>query len=854
MNRLLEVMRRIWFLLNRSRFEREMEEEIEEHRRQLGNPRAFGNTLRIREKSAEAWGWTGVEQALQDLRFAMRSLWASPVFTLGSISILAAGIALNLMVFEIVDTVLLRVPAIRDAQSMVRFYKSSPGHSSSSVPLRQAEYLGANNRDLAAVITSTSRNLAWGDDSADRVEVHFVSPNVFDELGYGPAAGRVLHAAIDGPGDAAPVVVLSHDFHARRLASDPAVIGATVRIDNQPIQVVGVAAANYPSLRPKRADMWLPIGQMRHWVSGAASDSWRSQGVEMYGRLRPGVTRASVRESLRATNAALSKEWPAEVREGEWLEPYPAESRFQSPRERRQMWTVAALGMALALLILAVACSNLANLVLSRCAARAHEISLRAALGAGRARLVRQQLMESCVLTCAGSALGVLGGRALLLLLLSRFDVPPGLDFSGDGRTVIAAVFLAAVSISVAGLIPALSATQGNLASRLRSPAVAGSRGLPTRRWLAGAQIAGSLVLVLTAGTFSQQTLRVLTSGTGFDFANVAVLDASLDRFHMTSAAARNFWETVRASLLANPGIEAVSIVSYAPLGTSLNEGTYDSDAPGIAVTSISAEPGLLRMLNIPLLRGRDFAPGDGHDSTAIIGRRIAEQMYGTIDVVGRTFPRTNGKRIIVGVTAGAGLVKVAASNTSELYTPLDPARYANYTLLAKARGNPAGVLGTLRQAARAADSRVLAASSTMQSGFERRVQPYRTTAAAISFTAAAALALAAAGVFGLVSFTVAQRTREIGIRRALGAGSASILGSLLGGLRAPVIAGTIGGVSGAAATCYALRAEPFYLAFGDPVTMCISVAVVLGAGAAAVIVPGLRAVALDPVRAIRFE
>ncbi len=854
MDKLLELARRLWFLLNRSRLERELEEEMAEHRRQMGDPRAFGHSLHRREEARDAWGWRWLDQAWLDARFAARVLRKSPVFASSAVTILATGIGVNLALFQIIDAVLLRPPAIRDPGSLARLYRKGVSHTSSSVPYPMARFLRANNSAISGVITTLTVPSAWNGDAGDQIDAQFVSPNIFDELGYGPAAGRVLHEDPDERPGAPPAVVLSHALWTRRFGADPAVIGSTVRINNGTATVVGIAAANYPGLRFSRADVWIPIEQLPWFVHGAKIDAWDTSRVELYARLRPGVTVGAARESMRATVSALAAARPRDVKKDEWLEPYSGDRHFQTDQEFFSVRAIAALGMALALLILGVGCSNLANLVLARASARVHETSIRASLGAGREQLIRQQLVESAMLVAAGTILGFALERALLALTIRGLGVPVGLDLNPDWRTALAASGFAIFATALAGLVPAISSTRGSFGLHLRVSDSGGPRGSRTRRWLLGAQVAGSCLLLFVAGMFVRGIQEVLTSGLGFEYGNIAVLDPNLYRYGIEGEAARGYWTRVRELAQRNAEVDQVTVVSSAPLGSSLNEGTYDRDAPGLYVTSVAVEPGFFRMMEIPLLRGRDFEPSDDHRATAIIGRRVAERMYGTIDVLGKSFPRTKGERTIIGVAADARLIKVMAANTSELYTPLDPAAHGGYKLLVKARTSPERILQSLRQAAQSADSRVLASALPMSAGFERRTQPYRFLAAALSFAGLAALILAAMGVFGIVSCGVTQRTREIGIRRALGAEPLSILGVLFSELRVSLLAGVLIGLLTALAAGFALRGDPFHLRPSDPLAFTGSAILLLAAGLAAVALPARRAVTLDPARAIRFD
>jgi hypothetical protein len=352
------------------------------------------------------------------------------------------------------------------------------------------------------------------------------------------------------------------------------------------------------------------------------------------------------------------------------------------------------------------------------------------------------------------------------------------------------------------GVVPAWLVSRRDLATAIKDGGHQTSAGLARGRFRflsIASQVTGCCVLLIVAGTTVRGLQNVLRGNFGFDFEHVAVLDASIARYGIAGETATAYWNEVKGSLQATPEVEHLALASHAPLATSANRSIY-TDAPRLSVTHTTVEPPFFALLRIPLLTGRSFEPNDTPGSVAIVSRRLAVEMYGTVNVVGKGFPRSNPARTIVGVAADAPLVNVSATNVAELYSPASPRDYAGLVLLASARGNPQQLLTTMRDAARAADPRVLPRTSLPTARFAERVQGRRVASLVASFTGVLALSLACFGIFGLVAYASAIRTQEIGIRRALGAGGGSVVLLLLRQLVIPVGVGmALGTMTGVA-------------------------------------------------------
>jgi hypothetical protein len=324
----------------------------------------------------------------------------------------------------------------------------------------------------------------------------------------------------------------------------------------------------------------------------------------------------------------------------------------------------------------------------------------------------------------------------------------------------------------------------------------------------------------------------------------------------MKGETARAWWETVRSAIATHPEVEKVAIVSTAPLGRAINEARFN-DAPRIAITSMSVEPGFFALMRIPLLAGRDFVPSDDPRTAVILSRRAALEVYGTLDVLGRGFPKSVRKeqaKVIVGVVGDAHTIKITANNVAEMYSPLHPERYAQFQLIARARTDAQRLTGPMRQAARAADDRVLAEVTLMRAEFDKKLRPSRLASAIAALTGLLALTLACLGIYGVVSFGAALRTKEIGIRMALGASRPAVVRMLVRQQAWPLLLGVLAGMAGALPVGRVLQGEPFYLNPSDPMVQLAVLGVFALTGGIATVLPGLRAVRLDPVRALRHD
>ena len=845
--------RRLWHLLNRPRRERELVREMNEHRESMHDPSKFGDTHRLLEYSRDAWGWNWLDDAMQDLTVGLRTLVKSPSFAITAMLILTFGIGLNLTLFQVIRVGLLRPPAVKDAASWVRFLRAAPNSTTSTVPYPLTQFVKDNNNGvLASVVLEYQSGVAWGRDAEEEVTASFVSSNWFDETGYGAAQGRVLSDALDTAAGA-PVVVLSYPFWKNRLGGDPDVVGSVAFIDRKPVTVAGVAAAALPGLDFNVPDMFLPITQREYFYpQSTLLRAWDQEAVDMYGRLAPGISAVAAREALRTTMQAAAA-GHAQIAKDEWLEPLLATRNFMRDSERQAVLAVVSLMGALTTLVLVVAAANLGNLVMSRATGRVRELGVRMALGARRTRIIRQLVIEAVPLVMMG-ALGSLGfAWAVAALIAALAGLPPYMDFDIDWSTVAAAVALSLLTLVVVGLLPAWKIAQQHLIDAIKDGGQNVSRTLDRtliRRVMVASQVAGSCLLLIVAGMMIRSVQRAVESSAGFDYQRAAVLSMPLGRYGITGDAARSYWYAVKERVIANPEIESAAIVTAAPLGGRVNETRYD-DTPGLRTLTQSVDPEYFDTMKIPLIAGRTFGPRDA--GTVIVSRRLAREMYGSMDVLGRGFPKSGATDTIIGVAADAHSIKVDANDVAELYRPLTLADFSYVELVARARGDADRLPPVLREAAML-DARVIPSARAMHEDFDRRMQGPRIASAIAAGIGVLTLALACLGIFGVVSYGVALRTKEIGIRVALGAQHPALLRAIVRQVLTPVGIGVMIGLVLAIPVGLALASEPFYLENTDPAAFAMALGVFTAAGAVSALWPAFRVLRGNPVEALRHS
>ena len=795
---------------------------------------------------------------IQDLRYARRSLLRTPAFALTAIAVTALGIGANTAVFSIADRVLLRPLPFRDPDRLVRIWENAP-----SSP--QLEPAPANYRDWRTMATSfesmgahimLSFNMIRPE--PERVAGSGLTSHVLPLLGVQPALGRWFLAEEDRPG-AAGAVILSDGLWRRAFGADPNVIGTQVRLDPEVFTVVGVMPAGfyYPD---RETQLWVPA---RLPPDEDRDNNW----LGVVARLKPGATLQDARNQMNGVMTSLERTYPKE------LEQTRITIRTLDDQVSNQSRMLLRMLAGGSLCLLLIACTNLASLLLVRFIARRREITVRAALGAGRERIVRQLLTETLLLSAIGGAAGI-ALAAVATPLLARL-VPTSLPVSDatvlDARVLVFAAFLTTVTGLLFGVIPALRAWRGTGIEGLREGARAALAGRERLRGtLVVAQISASIVLLVCAGLMMRALVRVQTIDPGFSAENVLTMRTSLPAGkYKTTAAKTQFYDRVRAEVSALPGVTSVAYTSGAPM--AMRGGIWPVEAPGQGAVQQELEtntaslrivtPAYFQTLRIPLQSGRDVAESDTFDSqfVAVVSESFAKRYWPRGDAIGRTFKFAYFERTIVGIAADVRVRGLERISEPQVYVPYKQFPdggvpfYAPKDLLIRSAGDPTALIPAVRGIIRAADPELpISDVRPMAAIVALETASRRTQISVLGLFAAMALLLAGVGIHGLLAFAVSQRRQEIGVRMALGARPANVVGMVL--RESSVLAG-IGCVTGMVLGYFSGRAFDAILAGvrpNDIPTFVAAAAVTLLMTLSGSLVPALRAVKVDPSTALR--
>jgi len=830
-----------------------------------------------------------------DLFNAFRQWLRTPVVTAVALASLGLGIGANVALFGLVDTLLLRSLPVRDPHSLIRFAFALTGpdiHSEADLVLATPVWAEVRDQQTfaeAVFVAANDRvNLARGGE-ARYVAAMFVSGGGLDVLGVPAAMGRTLQPADDRP-DATPAAMISHALWQREYAGQASALGQTIFLNDQAYTVVGVTPQSFFGLVVGQGvDVVVPVSAETLIRRGAGQPARRpdTPWLTLYGRLRPGQSADEATAQLRA--------WPPELRDGlrgptpvgtkpEPFMPYAVAggqglSNLRSQYERPLLVLLAAVA-----LVLLIACANLAALVLARFTDRHHELGVRLALGAGRARLIRMLVAESLLLSLASAVIGLwfadAAVAAVMPYLSSNLAQPADLRVTIDSRLLAFTVLLALASGVVSGLVPAWRASrvspQVSLAASARG-GLHGKRTARSMRLLVAAQVALSLVLAAGASVMVRSFVALTANATGVEPDRVLIARVAGSLAGNDAGTRFERIERIRQSLAALPGVEAVSAGSITPLGGSMFVSRVE--VPGSLVNPASREgavvlngragsfspfnqvlPGFFRTVGTPIVSGRDFdeRDGPGGPPVAIVNRAFATRHFGDGQPLGRTLI-VNGKTLeIVGIVADTSLmtlketkpIALAFGVLSQTLTtgPIPALRFAMRSQ------RPDSLRASAAAAIREVDPRLTLEFRTMRDEAETSVNRERLMAWLAGLFAALGLTMAVIGLYGTFTYAVARRRGEIGVRMALGAERRDILRMVLREAGLVLVIGTVAGLGGALASGKLLQSLLFSTSARDPWMLGTAMAAVVGAAILASLIPARRASLTDPMTALREE
>ena len=805
-----------------------------------------------------------METLWQDLRYGTRMLIKQPSFTVVAIMTLALGIGANSAIFSVVNAVLLRPLALSQPDQLVNLYETLPQGAGAlgSVSTPNLFDWREQNDVLTGIAAFTGTDFSLqGTDSPQRINGAGVSPNFFDLLGVAPLMGRGFVNGEDQPGSN-HVVVISEQLWRRNFGADPQIVGKDITLSGENFTVVGVMPSGFrlPSRMIGAADAWVPLVFSQNQLANRGSH-W----LATFGRLKPGVSLQQAQEQMSVIGSRLEQQYPNQ-QQGRNI-------KLISMQEDAVQWVRPALLVLLGAVgfVLLIACTNVANLLLARAAGRRREIAIRTALGAGRGRLVRQFLTESVLLSTAGGLLGLLMARWGVdgLVALAAGILPRAGEVGLDGRVVAFTLGISVLTGLIFGLAPALQVSRTDVQDALKEGGNAGNS--PRRNWLRGAlvvvEVSSAIVLLISAGLLIHSFMRLQQVESGLRPENVLTCKITLPLAkYPTPDSMANFYQQVFDRVSSLPGVQAAGATNMLPIQQTGTNGeiTIEGHAPdpsghGPLVEYRFATPDYFRAMGIPLVAGRFFNAQDQQNSEAvlIVNQTFARKLLPDEDPLGKRVLNfgPNGARIIgvVGDVKQSGLI---SSIRPELFLPYTQGLWARtMSVVVRAASDPAKLTAQVREAVQEVDpNQPVYGVQTMEAVIAGSLASQRLNMVLLGIFAAVALILALIGIYSVMSYTVTQSTREIGIRMALGAQATDVLKLVVGHGLVLTLIGVVLGVGAAFALTRLMSSLLYGVTATDPLTFVAVPAILVLVAVVSCYVPARRATKVDPLIALRYE
>jgi len=832
----------------------------------------LGGHTQLKETNRELHGLPSIETFLQDTRYAFRMLRKNPGFTTVAVLTLALGIGANTAIFSVVYAALLKpLPFTNPDQLFTAFQANAEqGLAEIGCSYLNFEEWRAQNHVFSEMAGNVAHQLTLtGHVEPTVVNTSVVTPEFFALLDVKPVAGRIFFPQ-DGKQGAPPVVLVSEDLWRGRFGADPKIIGTSIDLDKRPFTVIGIipAAFRTPFFNTKQ-EVWIPLVQDP--VFSTRMPQRGSHLLPVIGRLKPGVSVAQAQAEMDAISGRLAAEFPAE-NSGWTVRLVPLQKEIVGDVKTGLLVLLGSVG-----LVLLIACANIANLLLTRATSRSKEIAVRTALGAGRARIIRQLLSETAVLGLLGGAVGVAlaywGVKALSSLLPS--SLPQTNPIRVDYFVLGFALLLSGIASCAFGLVPALFAANSNLQSSLREGGGRTGESRNRRRarsFLAAGEISLALVLLVAAGLLLRSFSKLMSVSPGFDVQHIVKADISLPQFQYSKPQQWTaFSDELLARIQSDPGLQDSAIAVPRPIADLRVTLPFDivgspplseSAAASRTTSYVSISPGYFHVMSIPLLSGRLFDQRDimSSPSVTIISKAMAQRHFPNQDPLGKQIifgfpPAPGAMHEIVGIVGDVRDDSLGQDPRPMVYVPYTQAPFWGANVVVKSTLSPSSVGATIRQEVQKIDKDLPVTDVAMMPDIiEASVAQPRFRTFLLGLFGAMALVLAATGIFGVISYSVSRRTNEIGIRVALGASRGTILRMVLRETLVLTFAGLAVGLPCALAASRLLGNMLFGVSASDPATIAIVAITLAVVAALAGYIPARRAMRVDPMVALRYE
>lgn len=815
-----------------------------------------------------------MDRFLADLRVALRRVRKRVGFTVVAVLSLALGIGANTAIFSLVDAILLRRSPVPDPERVVEIYLQQPDFPYS--PFSYPDY--RDFRDATRSIfsqISLARYSVASRDVGDHVETMMgeqVNGDYFRLLGLRAAVGRLLGPEDDRSPGAHPVLVLSYDYWQHAFNGDPGIVGKALRLAGRNYTVVGVAPRSYLGSIPGIAPSYYGSIQMVQQMEGSATSELEARGSHssfLKARLQPGVSLAQVRSAASLFTTEMRRRYPGQW-SGSSLVVLPETQIAVNPLLDGVIVPAAAALMIVVGLVLLVACANLASFLLAQARDRQRDIAIRLAIGATRRALVQQLLTESLLLAIVGGAAGVVLSRLALRLLLGAplpVPMPISLDVSLDARVLGFAIGASAAAGVLFGLLPALQSTRPAVIEWIKNENVGGgpARRFTMRNTLVVGQVGVSLLLLVTAALFLRSLQARVNIDPGFGRAPAAMVWFTIPADRYDSTRRQAVLDEIERRVADLPGVRSVGVIDNVLLNALSQQGkritvagfTPPKGQSGFDIDFAAVDAGFFDAAGVQIVRGRNFTTADapGAPNVAIINEVMAQRFWPNRDPIGQTFRSDTTIYRIVGVSRTTKVRSLGEAPRPFLFTAFRQAFSTGLTLIARTDGSADGttvrLISTLREVG---PDLLILQTKTMERHLAAMVLPAQLGAVAFSLFAGLALALAVLGVYGVVSYAVARRTREVGIRLAIGASPSNVVGLLMRDGLVLVVLGTSVGLLLAFVASRLLQSLLFGVRMADPLTFVGAPLLLLAVGALASLLPARRASRIDPARVLKSE